>query len=231
IKQLVAVSPQTAQYVTDISGRKDIQIIPNGIIPIKPNLRECEVIKDNMVRCVFVGSLISYKGVHIAIEAISKAVSQGIEVGLDIIGDGPERKKLISQVREKGLINKVNFLGVLSQQEVRKKLLSYDISLIPSIPYGEKGEESFPYACLESMDAGLLTIASRVGGLSKIITDNYNGCLVEHSNSDAISSIISSYYISKNEYDQIKKKAKETIEQNYSATAMAGKYLDVYKLV
>ncbi|MBF0705388.1 glycosyltransferase family 4 protein [Alkalihalobacillus hwajinpoensis] len=228
VKALVAVSPKTAEYVTEISGRNDVQIIPNGIITDTQKL-EKNVDYTEKIKCVFVGSLIKYKGVHIAIEAISKANSRGIDVSLDIIGDGPERKALYSLAKELGIENKINFLGMLPQQDVRKKLSYYHISLIPSIPYGEKGEESFPYSCLESMYSGLITIASNVGGLSKIVSNGHDGFLVEHSKPGEISEIIERYYKFPEKFIQVKKHARENISSNYSASAMAERYLYVYE--
>lgn len=231
VKALVTVSQKTADYITEISGRTDIHIIPNGIITDSQGLSEKKDTKENKIKCVFVGSLIKYKGVHFAIEAISKAISKGIDISLDIIGDGPERKALEKLSSKLGVERQINFLGMLPQQDVRNRLLNYDISLMPSIPYGEKGEESFPYACLESMYSGLITIASNVGGLSKIITDGYDGFLVEHSNSDAISKIIERYNGSKEKFNLIRQNASETIRNNYSASVMAEKYLQVYKSI
>lgn len=229
INTVITVSTKNALYISEISGREDSIVIPNGI-SVGDESSEVRMFqpKENHVQCVFLGSLIEYKGVDIAIKAIDILKNNEKKVCLDIIGEGPDEKKLKRMVEELGLESRVRFLGLLPQNEVRKKLLDYEISLVPSIPYGDKGEESFSYACIESMYSGLVTIASDLGGLSKIIDNNKNGFLVPHSNPKEIVKLIEKYSRRPYDYIKIREEAINTITINYSASAMAKKYVAAY---
>src|SRR5690606_3328407 len=69
---LVTVSNHMAKYLTDISGRSDIHVIPNGVEILKLENKKTRGNKE--IKCILAGSLIYYKGGHIAIDAISLAI-------------------------------------------------------------------------------------------------------------------------------------------------------------
>jgi glycosyltransferase involved in cell wall biosynthesis len=226
VNRIVTVGKSMAEYIYNVSGRKDINIIPNGIISSEflGNINTFEE-----VRCVFIGRLQKYKGVDFAIEALSKVAKSNVNATLDIIGDGPEKKNLVQYAKILKVSDKIRFLGLIPNDEVRRQLYNYDVSLIPSIPFGENGEESFNYVCIESMNAGLLTIASDIGGLGRIITNNYDGILVTPGDSDSIANSIKTYYYNKGNFINMRKNAQTTVLKKYTSKSMAVKFIKVFE--
>ncbi|MCY2687950.1 glycosyltransferase family 4 protein [Salinimicrobium sp. TH3] len=120
---------------------------------------------------VFLGRLVSDKGVDIAINAIYRLRELNnsenkisIESKLTIIGDGEERKKLENLVDHLGLQKDVKFAGVLRGKELVEELNKHRYMLIPSV-----WEEPFGIVALEGMACGCLPIVSGGGGLSEAI--------------------------------------------------------------
>jgi glycosyltransferase involved in cell wall biosynthesis len=99
-----------------------------------------------------------------------------------LIGDGPERSRLESQVRDGGLNKNVMFVG--RRTEVPELLACCDLSVLPS------EAEAFPNALLESMSAGLAVVATAVGGSREIIENGINGLLVPPTNPEALAAAI-----------------------------------------
>ena len=86
-------------------------------------------------KITFVGRLVDVKNVDKIIESL-KLVKN--DFTFDIIGDGPEKEKLINLVNNSKIKDKVNFCGRLNEKEVYSHLKETDIfiSLNPSEPFG-----------------------------------------------------------------------------------------------
>lgn len=229
--KIVTVSEPMSTYIKNFAGIKDIKVIPNGI----KISEESSVVKhfshEQEVKCVFVGRLEKHKGANIAIESVRKSYESGVNVRLDIFGDGSELKNLEKLIINLNAENYIKLRGVISNDLLRNELPNYDISLIPSLPFGKGGEEPFNYVCIESMNAGLLTIASKIGGLGKIITSEINGFLVEPGDIKEISDLINSYSTDKKSFYNIRNKGQLLVSEKYSSQVMAKKYLELYNNV
>ena len=95
-----------------------------------------------------------------------------------IIGSGPQEKSLKLQVKSLKLEDKILFLDALP--EAHKYLKAFDVFTQPSI------KEGLPYAILQAMAAGIPIVASNVGGIPEMITDNFNGFLIKPRDSEAL---------------------------------------------
>lgn len=121
---------------------------------------------------VFVGRLVSDKGVDLAIRAIHSLVSNDDSLGrreryrLTIIGDGPERNSLEQLASSLGLKQLVDFKGVLRGDDLVRSLNRHRFLLVPSV-----WEEPFGNVALEGMACGCVPIVSDGGGLPDAVGD------------------------------------------------------------
>lgn len=121
-------------------------------------------IKSEIVRCkdfVFLGRLVSDKGVDLAIKALSKIKNDNYGYySLSIIGNGKEELALRNLVHDLGMGKEVTFLGPMQGEELVEELNSHKYLLVPSL-----WEEPFGIVALEGMACGCLPIVSNGGGL------------------------------------------------------------------
>jgi glycosyltransferase involved in cell wall biosynthesis len=101
---------------------------------------------------------------------------------LQVVGDGPLRKKYMTLARTLGLADRVEFLG--DRGDVPSILAAADVFVLAS------KSEMFPISILEAMRAGLPVIASRVGGVSEIVTHGETGLLVERQSVEELSNAL-----------------------------------------
>ncbi|MCH2694221.1 MAG: N-acetyl-alpha-D-glucosaminyl L-malate synthase BshA [Acidobacteriia bacterium] len=87
-----------------------------------------------------------------------------------MVGDGPERYNAECLSRNKGLSEKVVFLG--KQDSVAEILSVADLLLLPS------ENESFGLVALEAMACEAPVVASKVGGLPEVIREGIDGYLI-----------------------------------------------------
>jgi glycosyltransferase involved in cell wall biosynthesis len=96
-----------------------------------------------------------------------------------LVGDGPEQGRIEAMRMQLGLESYVTMAGL--QHDVRPW---YGIATIVVMPSHSEGS---PHVLLEAMSAGVPVVASRVGGIPEIVTDEETALLVESRNAGALS--------------------------------------------
>ena len=98
-------------------------------------------------------------------------VQKQLPARLIMIGDGPERSRAEWLAVEKGIHDKIDFLG--KQDRIYEKLPWADVMLMPS------QLESFGLAALEAMACQVVPIATNAGGVPEVIQHGKTGFLAE----------------------------------------------------
>lgn len=113
---------------------------------------------------VFVGRLIPFKCADVLVSAF--AASEALrQHRLHIIGDGPEKPRLMEMVREHGLEDCVVFPGWLAKSEVARRMQEVDVFVFPSI------RDSGAGVIAEAMMAGLAGVVVNYGPGGQLIDD------------------------------------------------------------
>jgi glycosyltransferase involved in cell wall biosynthesis len=113
---------------------------------------------------VFVGRLVSDKGVRVLIDALCELKRRQLIPTLKIIGDGPERPEIERQIRDCGLVDQVAFAGWKDQDQIAESLNEHKILVVPSL-----WQEPFGIVALEGAASGCVVVGSSGGGLPEAI--------------------------------------------------------------
>lgn len=138
-----------------------------------------------------------------------------------MIGDGPDRSKAEWLAMQKGIHDRVLFLG--KQDRVHEKLGVADVLLLPS------ELESFGLAALEGMACEVVPIATRVGGVPELIENGYNGYLSEVGNIDDMARCAIDVLGDDAKLEKIRKAARLTAQSHFCATKIIPKYEEFYR--
>jgi glycosyltransferase involved in cell wall biosynthesis len=166
----VAVSGPVAETVPGPVVR-----IPNTFRPIYDQADAEDAERDGLL---FVGRLVSVKGVDLAVEALRRLRGRGVDTTLTICGDGPEREALERQVRDAGLQNIVAFEGWTEPDALAARYSRAELLLVPS------RYEPFGIVALEAIASGCPVVAAETGGLPEAVGDC--GILVAPDNPGAL---------------------------------------------
>jgi glycogen synthase len=113
---------------------------------------------------VFLGRLVSDKGMDILIDALDILAHRGQHPRLTVIGQGPEAPQLCASVAHRGLSSQVEFVGLRADEELVRLLNRHRIVVVPS-----RYNEPFGIVALEGIACGCVVVGSRGGGLPEAI--------------------------------------------------------------
>lgn len=135
---------------------------------LEPHIRE--FLKQDSRTLLFAGRLSPLKKADIAILSLRELRRSDPATRLLIVGDGPERSRLVHLVEKADLDQKVCFAGQV--QDLRPFFCLADVLLHPSV------HEVQPLTIMEAMACGVPVIAANVGGVSELIENGRTGFLV-----------------------------------------------------
>jgi len=137
----------------------------------------------NPIRLLHIGRFAEQKNQIVIIEAVRNLTEQGYPLFVQLVGYnntilGQECRKAVERYN---LNSVVQFVG--TTDDVRPYLEKTDIFLLPS------KFEGVPMTLIEAMACGLPIIASKVGGIPDMLTDNESALLIEGNVNDLQQSI------------------------------------------
>jgi glycosyltransferase involved in cell wall biosynthesis len=113
---------------------------------------------------IFVGRLVSDKGVDLLLQAVKLLQDDGVMPDLTIVGSGPEKKNLESLAIELSLGRQVIFAGQKSGGALAELLNRHRVLVVPS-----RWAEPFGVVALEGIACGCVVVGSENGGLKEAI--------------------------------------------------------------
>lgn len=166
---MVAVSDAVAEHVSTLRAAPGATVVArNGVDHDTYHPRGRRPGGSNgPLRAVFIGRLIDNKGPDVALAAVALVRSNGGDVTLAVLGDGPMRERLEASTRRFGIEDAVTFAGHVDG--VADRLREADVLLRPSYT------EGLPLAVLEAMACGVPVICSTVPGNTEVVQHDVNG--------------------------------------------------------
>jgi len=156
----LAINICVSRAVADtIPGKSSVALNPyeDDIFFRIPNLRKTKEL-------MFVGRMVSDKGIDVLIEAYAELRKRGINPSLTLAGQGPEEPAIRRRVHELGLEDSVTFAGGVKDEELNELLNTHKIMVVPT-----REGEGFGVVALEGIACGCVVVGSTCGGLPEAI--------------------------------------------------------------
>lgn len=200
----------------------NIPFIPNpiDINSFRPLENHCD---DSVQEILYVGRLEFRKGIHTLIRAFRYVQAVLPEVRLTLIGsDCGMAGYLCENIAKLKYPHKVTWLNHLPREKLPEYYQRSAVCVVPSI------WENYPYVCLEAMACGKAVVASRIGGLTRMIIDRYNGLLFPAGSSKGLAEALIAVLKSPALRSELGRNARRTIEETHSPKAIAEQTLGIY---
>lgn len=225
---LVCVTECARDFVRNVCPHavENIRVVPNGIQDwaLPKNYGESQ----RQVRCIFVGSAHSSKGLRFVLAAMQACLLR-CQPSITVVG-------AYTKEQRDGLLGQypfldIHFTGEVGVSQLRRLYAESDIGLIGSI------QEQCSYVAIEMMMAGLPVVTTDVDGLSEIFTENSDGIKIPVTFSShyglnvdiaQMADAVERLCLHPELRRRIGRKARETYLQRYTQTLMTDRMKEIY---
>ena len=203
--------------------KKNINVIPNFIdtekIKLKGKPCERSLLAEKEEKILT--HISNFRPLKRIMDVISifEGVQLKIKSKLMMVGEGPEKKRAIQYVNEKGLEEQVLFLG--NSNEIDKILCYSDLFLLPS----EK--ESFGLSALEAMAHGVPIISSNAGGIPEVNKHGKTGYLSKIGDTQRMTLNALSLLQNESLHKSFKRQAEQQAEK-FNLESVVNQYESIY---
>ena len=170
---------------------------------------------------VFLGRLVSDKGVDLLLEALKLLKEGGLTVGLTLVGSGPEEEALKALAQSLGVASQIDFAGPKRGLELARILNAHRMMAVPS-----RWAEPFGIVALEGIACGCVVVGSQEGGLPDAIGPC--GMTFPNGNAPALAAALREALTCAGRLEQLQAGAAEHLAR-HTAHAVASAYLDIFQ--
>ena len=205
----------------------DLEYFNSENIP-KKTLQELRIslgIEPNDFVFIFIGRLVTDKGINELIAAFSKLSKVKNNIKLLLVGPLEKEKNPISKETLFEIQHNSKIISTGYQDEVRDYFALANVLVFPSY------REGFPNVVLQAGAMGLPSIVSNINGCNEIIINNYNGIIIPIKNEitifDAMQLLLEDEMI----YHSLQTNARLSIENRYNQQLVWKALLEEYKIL
>lgn len=205
---------------TSLYTKRPIIIIPFGIDTKVFDFKSKP--ESNVFNIVCTKTLKDVYGVDLLLRATQMLVYKYNlhNIRLTVTGDGPDGQKYKALCKDLDIEEIVDFPGAIPHKNIPAILQDSDLAVFPS------RSESYGVSILESMAAGVPTIATRVGGIPEIISNEINGILIDKDSVEQICNAILRLYRDRGLRQTLKKNSREIIQEFHSWSYSVNCYIE-----
>ena len=208
--------------------REKCRVVPFGIELSRFDLNEAgskrvDSLKDGAPTILFVGRLVHYKGVEFLIRAM-----ENMKARLWIVGTGPLEASLKRLAMERGIADRVLFLGHVPDEDLIAYYHACDVFALPSIT----NQEMFGLVQLEAMACGKPVVSTDLPtGVPWVNQHGKTGYCVAPGNPKELTSALQHLMSSSELRSEMGATGRARVEQQFSSATMAEGMLQVYQEV
>ncbi len=176
---------------------------------------------DNKPLVGIFGRISSWKGQNIFLEAIARIEGvNAVIVGDALFGEEDFKKQLMEQLKSLDIENRVSFTGHID--DVPHAMSACDI-----VAHCSTLPEPFGQVIAQASMAGAAVIATNAGGAKEIIEHNVTGQLTPMADVESLATAIQKYVDNPSWADELNKKAKVKVTNNFSKEKMVQQTADI----
>lgn len=169
---------------------------------------------------VFVGRMVSDKGGELLIKALKLLKNDGFGAKLTMVGDGPEKPRMLDLARNLELEAQVDFVGIKKGAELREILNAHNIIVVPSL-----WKEPFGVVALEGMACGCVPVVAGDTGLVEAVGET--GIVFKRGDVQDLAMAIKRLLGNSEKLRSLRRKAPDRLK-SFTPGLVAGEYIKIF---
>ncbi|ODV55618.1 N-acetyl-alpha-D-glucosaminyl L-malate synthase BshA [Lysinibacillus fusiformis] len=186
------------------------------------NLKEQFGIQEDEKVLIHVSNFRKIKNLPHIIDAFMK-IRANVKAKLLLVGDGPEKHRVMDQVKESPYMKDVLFLG--KQENLAELYAISDLKLLLS------QQESFGLVLLEAMACGVPCIGTNVGGIPEVIEHGVDGFIVELGATEAVAEYAVQLLQDEEKLLRFREAAIHAVSEKFHSSKIVEQYENLYEKV
>jgi phosphatidylinositol alpha-mannosyltransferase len=118
-----------------------------------------------IINLLFLARIVPKKGLHVLLKALKTILVNNKDIHLSVVGEGPDRKRMMDYVKENKMEKYVSFHGYVKKEDKPKHYQTADIFCAPYI------NEGFGITLLEAMATGTPIVALKNNAFSEVLKE------------------------------------------------------------
>lgn len=221
---LTVVSRAMLDTVLDMGvAQKHIKVISMGV-DLGDSYTPDPTVLRSKHELLFVGRLVEKKGLHVLIAAMPKIIKENPDAFLTIAGSGPMERQSRNMVRQYGLGDKVNFLGMLPQSQLPLLYRRAAMAVFPFVVAEGGDQEGLGLVVIEAMGCGCPVISSDLPAIHDSITHKENGLLVKPGNPEPLSRAVTELLSNDDLRSRFSRQARKGVKERFDWKGVAESY-------
>lgn len=205
-----------------------LKIVPVGVDTAFFNSLNRLKNSNSILKLINVGRFDPVKGHKYLIEIVNKIIKKGVNIHLDIIGDGDERNNLEQLIKEYNLSENIKLVGKKTQSEIKEMYLNSDLYVFAAVPLPDGRRETQGLATLEAQACGLPVIAYDSGGVKYTIKEAVTGYLFDEFEIDKVVEKLLFLNENRTVIQEMSNNCYKFVEENYSQKVINEKWSSIY---
>jgi glycosyltransferase involved in cell wall biosynthesis len=222
----VAISDYNRHLLTERCTAGRVELVHCGVDLSRFRWRDPAERDHEVAICV--ASLFAKKGHAVLLDAFSRLAADRPGLVLELVGDGPERERIVRRARELGLLERVRLLGALPWEEVRARLSRAGVFALPSIRLASGRMEGIPVALMEAMASGVPVVSTRLSGIPELVRDGETGLLAEPGDAAGLAGAVAALLDDDELAARLALNARRQVESSFSLTREAERLGDLF---
>ena len=178
-------------------------------------------------KLLFVGRLVEKKGLRYLIDALPSILAKHPDATLTIVGEGPEKKRLMHKVSAIGIEKQVTFKGAINNAALPGYYQDADIVVFPSVVAEDGDREGFGLVLVEALGCGCAAVVTDLPAMRDIVEDGRTALIVQQKSAGQIADAVTRLLDDPQNRQKLGAAGRQRVVEKFDWSVIADRYANL----